>query len=159
MSEAGEFLGYPDDDLIREVLGEAKTIAVVGASPKPVRPSHGVMQFLLAAGYRVIPINPGHEGKEIAGQLVYARLADVPEPIDMVDVFRRSEALPALVDEVLALSPPPKSLWTQLDIVNPEATDRAAAAGLKVVVDRCPSIEYPRLIRRVPRPESPGRPA
>ena len=159
MSGAGELLGYPDDDLIRDVLGQARTIAVVGASPKPVRPSYGVMQFLIAAGYHVIPVNPGHEGREIAGQLVYGRLADVPEPIDMVDVFRRSEALPALVDEVLALSPLPKSLWTQLDIVNPEATARAAAAGLRVVVDRCPSIEYPRLFRRVPRPASPDWPA
>jgi predicted CoA-binding protein len=153
MAEQTQLLGYPDDDLIREVLGEAKTIAVVGASPKPARPSHGVLRFLLAAGYRAIPVNPGHAGKEIAGQKVYARLADIPEPIDMVDVFRRSEALDGLVDEILALSPRPRSLWTQLDIVNPAATDRAAAAGLKVVVDRCPSIEYPRLFRRVPRPE------
>jgi predicted CoA-binding protein len=144
--------GYPDDDLIREVLGGARTIAVVGASPKPVRPSHGVLRFLLAAGYRAIPVNPGHAGKEIAGQLVYARVADIPEPVDMVDVFRRSEALPGLVDEILALSPRPKYLWTQLDIVNPAATDRAAAAGLKIVIDRCPSIEYPRLFRRVARP-------
>jgi hypothetical protein len=148
-----EILGYPDDALIREVLGEAKTIAVVGASPKPVRPSHGVLRFLLAAGYHVIPVNPGHAGKEIAGQRVYARLADIPESIDMVDVFRRSDALPGLVDEILALSPRPKYLWTQLDIVNPAATDRAVAEGIKVVVDRCPSIEYPRLFRRVLRPQ------
>lgn len=152
MSDEDNYLGYPDDPLIREVLSETSTIAVVGASPKPERPSYGVMQFLLAAGYRVIPVNPGQEGKEIAGQRVYAKLADIPEPIDMVDVFRQSDALPGIVDEILALEPRPKAIWTQLGIVNEEATDRAAAAGLKVVVDRCPSVEYPRLIRRVPRP-------
>ncbi|MHA1559416.1 MAG: CoA-binding protein [Alphaproteobacteria bacterium] len=146
--------GYFDDDLIRDILGEAKTVAVVGASPKPERPSWGVMQFLIAAGYRVIPVNPGHDGKEIVGQLVYGRLADIPERIDMVDVFRRSEALPGLVDEILALKPRPKSIWTQFGVVNAEATDRAEAAGLKVVIDRCPSVEYPRLFRRVPRPSN-----
>ena len=155
MTGGPEMLGYPDDDLIRDVLGGARTIAVVGASPKPARPSHGVLRFLLAAGYHAIPVNPGHAGKEIAGQRVYARLADIPEPIDMVDVFRRSEALPGLVDEILALSPRPKYLWTQLDIVDWAATDRAGAAGIKVVVDRCPSIEYPRLFRRVPKPDGP----
>ncbi len=144
--------GYPDDDHIRDVLASVKTIAVVGASPKPERPSNGVLRFLLAAGYRAIPVNPGQAGKEIAGQLVYARLADIPEPIDMVDVFRRSDALPDLVEETLALDPRPIAFWTQLDIVNPQATDRAEAAGMKVVVDRCPAIEYPRLFRRVPRP-------
>jgi predicted CoA-binding protein len=152
MTEQQQHLGYPDDGLIREVLGEAKTIAVLGASPKPERPSNGVLQFLLAAGYHAIPVNPGHAGRAIAGQKVYARLADIPEPIDMVDVFRRPDALPGIVDEVLALDPRPKAIWTQLGVVNPEATDRAEAAGLKVVVDRCPSIEYPRLFRRVPRP-------
>jgi predicted CoA-binding protein len=143
--------GYPDDDLIRSVLTETRTIAVLGASPKPERPSHDVLRFLLAAGYRVIPVNPGHEGGEIAGQRVYAGLRDIPEAIDMVDVFRRSDALDSVVDEVLALNPRPKALWTQLGIVNPAATDRAAAAGLKVVVDRCPTIEFQRLFRRVPR--------
>lgn len=152
MSDPTQYLGFPDDDHIREVLGSVATIAVVGASPKPERPSYGVMQFLLAAGYRVIPVNPGQAGGELLGQKVYARLADIPEPIDMVDVFRQPSALPGIVDEVLALEPRPKALWTQLGVINPEATDRAEAAGLKVVVDRCPAIEYPRLIRRVPRP-------
>ncbi len=114
--------------------------------------ANSVLRFLLAAGYRAIPVNPGHEGHEIAGQRVYARLADIPETIDLVDVFRRSEALPALVDEVLAMIPRPTAVWTQLGVINPAATDRAAAAGLRVVVDRCPAIEYPRLFRRVPRP-------
>ncbi len=152
MNSQPPHLGYPDDPLILDVLGEARTIAVVGASPKPERPSYGVMQFLMAAGYRVIPVNPGHEGKEIAGQRVFARLADIPVPIDMVDVFRQPDALPGLVDEILALDPRPRSLWTQFGVVNDEATDRAAAAGLKVVVDRCPSVEYPRLFGRVSRP-------
>lgn len=143
---------YPDDPLIRSVLTEARTIAVVGASPKPQRPSHGVFRFLLAAGYDAIPVNPGHGGQEIAGRLVYDRLADIPVPVDMIDVFRRPEALPALVDEVLALSPRPRFFWTQLDVVNPAATARAAAAGMTVVVDRCPTIEYQRLFRRVPVP-------
>jgi len=143
--------GYPDDDLIRGVLERVKTIAVVGASPNPARPSYGVLRFLLAAGYRAIPVNPGHGGHRIADQLVYARLADIPEPIDMVDVFRQPAALPGLVDEVLAMSPRPTVLWTQLGVVNEGATDRAAAAGMTLVIDRCPAIEYPRLIRRVPR--------
>jgi predicted CoA-binding protein len=145
-------LGFPDDDMIRCVLTDVRTIAMVGASPNPDRPSYGVLEFLLAAGYRVFPVNPGHDGKEILGQRVYAKLADLPEPVDMIDVFRRPESLGPLVDEVLAMNPRPTVFWTQLDIVNPEATDRAAAAGLKVVVDRCPAIEYPRLIRRVRRP-------
>jgi len=148
--------GYFDDDLIRSVLGGVRTIAVVGASPNPMRPSNNVTEFLVAAGYTVFPVNPGHGGEEIAGRLVYERLADIPEPIDMVDVFRRSEALPALVDEVLALEPRPKALWTQLGVVHPEATGRAQAAGMQVVVDRCPAIEYPRLFRRVARRTPPG---
>lgn len=144
--------GYPDDPIIRRVLRETKTIAVLGASPKPERPSNSVLRFLLAAGYNAIPVNPGHDGKEIAGRRVYARLADIPEQIDMVDVFRRSEALEGIVDEVLALSPRPAFLWTQLGVVDPAATARAETAGMTVVVDRCPAIEYPRLFRPVPRP-------
>ena len=102
--------GYPVDDLIRSVLSEARTIAVLGASPKPERPSHDVLRFLLAAGYRAIPVNPGHEGREIAGQRVYGRLRDIPEAVDMVDVFRRSAALDAVVDEVLAMNRRPRAL-------------------------------------------------
>lgn len=144
--------GYPDDALIRSVLGSVRTIAVLGASPNRERPSNSVLRFLLAAGYEAIPVNPGHAGNKIAGRLVYARLTDIPGPVDMVDVFRRPEALPAIVDELLAMDPRPRVLWTQLGVVNPEATARAEAAGLTVVVDRCPAIEYPRLFRRVPRP-------
>ncbi|MFD1331002.1 CoA-binding protein [Methylopila musalis] len=136
------------DDLIRRVLTEARTIAVVGASPNPARPSFYVARFLAERGYDVIPINPGQAGGEIDGRTVYARLADVPRPIDLVDVFRASEHLASVVDEVLALDPRPRALWTQLDVRDDAATARAEAAGLDVVVDRCPKMQIPRL--RIP---------
>ena len=135
-----------DASFIRDILGTVKTIALLGASPKPERPSHGVMGFLLRKGYRVIPVNPGQAGKEILGQPVVARLADIVEPIDMVDVFRAADALPAVVEEALALSPPPKAIWGQLSVRHDEAAATAEAAGVKVVMDRCPAIEYPRLV-------------
>ena len=136
---------YPDFYLT-DILRSTKTIALVGASPNTERPSHRVMAFLLRKGYRVFPVNPGQAGKQIHGQTVYARLADIPEPIDMVDVFRASEAVPALVDEILALKARPKVVWTQLAVRDDEAAKKAEEAGVKVVMDRCPAIEYPRLI-------------
>ena len=136
---------YPDFYLT-DILRSTKTIALVGASPNTERPSHRVMAFLLRKGYRVFPVNPGQAGKQIHGQTVYARLADIPEPIDMVDVFRASEAVPALVDEILALKTRPKVVWTQLAVRDDEAAKKAEEAGVKVVMDRCPAIEYPRLI-------------
>jgi predicted CoA-binding protein len=136
---------YPDYYLA-DILRSTKVIALVGASPNPERPSQRVMAFLLRKGYRVIPVNPGQAGKEILGQRVVGRLADIEEPIDMVDVFRAANALPAVVDEVLALSPLPKVIWGQLSVRHDEAATRAEAAGIKVVMDRCPAIEYPRLI-------------
>jgi len=136
---------YPDEYL-RDILRSVKTIAMVGASAKEIRPSFRVMSFLLARGYHVIPVNPGFAGREIQGQKVYARLADIGERIDMVDVFRAPSALPGLVEEVLALDPLPMVLWTQLDVRDDEAAARAVRAGMKVVMDRCPAIEYPRLI-------------
>ncbi|UNK36960.1 CoA-binding protein [Shinella sp. H4-D48] len=136
---------YPDYYLA-DILRATKVIALVGASPNPERPSQRVMAFLLRKGYRVIPVNPGQAGKEILGQRVVGRLADIEEPIDMVDVFRAANALPAVVDEVLALSPLPKVIWGQLSVRHDEAAARAEAAGIKVVMDRCPAIEYPRLI-------------
>lgn len=136
---------YPDYYLA-DILRETKTIALVGASPNAERPSHRVMAFLLRKGYRVIPINPGHVGKTIQGQTVVGRLADVKEPIDMVDVFRAADALPALVDEILALEKLPKAIWGQLSVRHDGAAAKAEAAGIKVVMDRCPAIEYPRLI-------------
>ncbi|MBD9371835.1 CoA-binding protein [Rhizobium sp. ARZ01] len=134
------------DYFLTEILRETKVIALVGASPNPERPSNRVMAFLLRKGYRVIPVNPGQAGKEIHGQKVYARLADIPEPIDMVDVFRAASALPGVIDEVLAVTPLPKAIWGQLSVRDDTAAARAEAAGIKVVMDRCPAIEYPRLI-------------
>ncbi len=134
------------DNEIRDILQSVRTIALLGASPKPERPSNGVMKFLLDRGYHVIPVNPGQVGKTIHGQQVVAELADINEPIDMVDVFRASYSLPGIVDEILALKHRPAVLWTQLDVVNEEAAKKAEEAGLKVVMDRCPAIEYPRLI-------------
>ena len=136
---------YPDS-YIRHILGSVHTIAVLGASPNDARPSHGVMGFLLGKGYRVIPVNPGHAGKTILGQTVYARLSDIREPIDMVDVFRASNQFGAVVDEVLALRPLPKVIWGQFTVRDDAAAARAEAAGIEVVMDRCPVIEYPVLM-------------
>lgn len=135
------------DNEIRDILKSVKTIALLGASPKPERPSNGVMKFLLDHGYRVIPVNPGQVGKTIHGQQVVANLADIDESVDMVDVFRASYSLPGIVDEILAMKQRPTVLWTQLDVVHEEAAKQAEGAGLKVVMDRCPAIEYPRLMR------------
>jgi predicted CoA-binding protein len=135
---------YPDS-YIRGILNTVKTVAMVGFSPNTSRPSYFVFKYLLDRGYRVIPINPGHVGKEIAGQTVYASLADVPEPIDMVDIFRGSEHALPIVEEALALDPKPQVIWMQLTVRNDEAATRAEAAGLKVVMNRCPKIEYGRL--------------
>ncbi len=136
---------YPDHYLA-EILRDTKSIALVGASPKPERPSHRVMAFLLRKGYRVIPVNPGQGGRTILEQPVVARLGDIAEPIDMVDVFRAPAALPGLVDEILALPRLPKVIWGQLSVRDDSAAARAEAAGIRVVMDRCPAIEYPRLI-------------
>ena len=130
------------DILIRSILSSVRTIALVGASAKEQRPSHTVMQFLLAKGYQVIPVNPGLAGKELLGQKVYAHLADIPVPIDMVDVFRNSFAVPDLVGEVLAVKPLPKVIWMQLGVRHEAAAVRAEAAGITVIMDRCPAIEY-----------------
>jgi uncharacterized protein len=118
---------------------------LVGASANPARPSHGVMGFLLRRGYRVYPVNPGLVGQLLLDQKVYGALAEVPEAIDMVDVFRNSAAVPALVDEVLALTTLPRFIWMQLGVIHHEAAARAEAAGIKVVMNRCPAIEIPRL--------------
>ncbi len=133
------------DEFIIDVLQKTKVIALVGASANPARPSHGVMGFLLRRGYRVHPVNPGLAGQMLQGQLVYAALADIPETIDMVDVFRRSETVPALVNEALALASRPKYIWMQLGVIHAEAAARAEAAGIQVVMNRCPAIEIPRL--------------
>jgi len=133
---------YPDA-LLERIFAETKTIAVVGASPKPHRPSHGVMRFLQSKGYRCIPVNPGHAGGQINGETVYAKLADIPMKIDMVDVFRRSEEAGAVVDEAIAIGA--RTVWMQLDVRDDAAAARGAKAGLTVIMDRCPAIELPRL--------------
>jgi predicted CoA-binding protein len=135
---------YPDS-YIRGILDAVESVAIVGASHKDVRPSYFVARYLLDKGYRVFPINPGLAGKTVLGQTVYGRLADVPEPIDMVDIFRSSEYAPRIVDEALALDPRPKVIWMQLGVRSDEAAARAEAAGLQVVMNRCPKIEYGRL--------------
>lgn len=136
------------DSYIRDILGSVRTIAVVGASPNDARPSHGVMGFLLGKGYHVIPVNPGHAGGTILGQRVFARLADIPQPVDMVDVFRAADRFSAVVDEVLAMRPLPSVVWGQFTVRDDAAAARAEAAGLKVVMDRCPVTEYPLLMRK-----------
>ena len=131
-----------DRDIAR-ILQTTRRIALVGASHKPERPSHRVMQFLLAEGYQVFPVNPGLAGQQLLGCLVYPDLAAVPDTIDMVDVFRQSHYLQALVDEAVAVGA--RTIWTQLGVVDTEAAARAEQAGLEVVMDRCPAIELPRI--------------
>ncbi|RAH98238.1 CoA-binding protein [Acuticoccus sediminis] len=134
-----------DDALVEGILADTRTIAMVGASTNLNRPSAFVLKYLVEKGYRVIPINPGHAGKAIHGQTVVASLADLAEPVDMVDVFRSSDAVPGVVDEVLAMPVKPKVLWLQLGVRNDEAAERAEAAGITVIQNRCPKIEYGRL--------------
>ncbi|MBV1885697.1 MAG: CoA-binding protein [Parvibaculaceae bacterium] len=132
-----------DDALLQDVLQKTKTIALVGASPKPERASHEVMQFLLAKGYDVTPVNPGLAGQKLLGKTVYASLSDIPHPVDMVDIFRNSDAVGPIVDE--AIKRGDTCIWTQLEVIDHEAAARAKAAGLIMIMDRCPKIEYPRL--------------
>jgi len=136
---------HTDSD-IRQLLSSAKTIAIVGASPKPERPVYGVMAYLLRAGYRCIPVDPGQAGKEILGQTVVERLADIAEPIDIVDIFRQSFALAGVVDEALALPVRPKAVWMQLDLWDEAAAAKAEAAGVTGIMDRCIKIEHARLL-------------
>ncbi len=135
---------YPDS-AIRGILNTVKTIAMVGISPKDNRPSYFVFKYLRERGYRMIPVNPGQAGKEILGQKVYAKLGDIPEPVDMIDIFRGSENVMPVVQEALTLKPKPKVIWMQLTVRNDEAAKLAEAADLKVVMNRCPKIEYGRL--------------
>lgn len=132
-----------EDRDIAQLLMETRTIALVGASDRPERAAHEVMGVLLAHGYHVIPVNPALAGQTIHGQTVVASLADVGTPIDMVDVFRRSEFVAGVVDEAIAVGA--KAVWTQLGVIDEAAAARAEAAGLKMVMDRCPKIELRRL--------------
>ncbi|MFT6490352.1 MAG: putative CoA-binding protein [Parvibaculaceae bacterium] len=131
------------DELLQTILQQTKTIALVGASANPDRASNEVMNFLLTKGYTVIPVNPGLAGKELLGQTVYASLSDIPHTVDMVDVFRNSDAVGPIVDE--AITRGDKVIWTQLEVIDHAAAARAKAAGLIMIMDRCPKIEYPRL--------------
>jgi len=135
---------YPDS-YIRGILNTVKTVAMVGASGKENRPSYFAFKYLLERGYRMIPVNPGHAGQQILGKTIYARLADIPEPIDMVDIFRAASYAPAIVQEALALKPRPQVIWMQLGVRNDEAAALAETNGMKVVMNRCPKIEYGRL--------------
>jgi len=134
-----------DDTYIRGILDTVKTIAMVGISPKDNRPSFFAFKYLMQRGYRMIPVNPGQAGEQILGQKVYAKLTDIPEPIDMVDIFRGSEHVLPIVKEALTLKPKPQVIWMQLTVRNDEAAKLAEDAGLKVVMNRCPKIEYGRL--------------
>jgi predicted CoA-binding protein len=130
------------DQLIRDILTTTRRIAVVGASNKPARPSHGVMRFLIARGFDVTPVNPGLAGQDILGRRVVASLAEAG-PLDMVDLFRNAAEVAAPVDEAIRLGA--KTIWMQLGVVNEPAAAKARGAGLRVVMDRCPAIEMPRL--------------
>ena len=136
-----------DDAQMRRVLREVRTIAMAGASPNWVRPSNFAMKYLQGKGYRVIPLNPGQAGKEILGEPCYASVDEIPDTVDMVDIFRNSEAAGAIVDDVLPIASEKqiKVIWMQIGIRNDNAAARAEAAGLTVIMDRCPKIEYGRL--------------
>ncbi len=133
----------PSDDQLKQLFETTKTIALVGASPKPERPSNGVMKFLLNQGYKVIPVNPGQAGGEIHGQTVVAQLSDITEPVDMVDIFRNSNDAAGVVDDAIKIGA--KSVWMQLGVINPDAAAKASNHGMTAVMNRCPAIEIPRL--------------
>jgi predicted CoA-binding protein len=132
------------DGYLRGVLRGVRTIAMVGASPNWNRPSYFVMKYLQAKGFRVIPVNPAAAGQTILGEAAYAGLAEIPDPVDMVDVFRAASAVPAILDDALRIGA--KVLWLQIGVRHDESAARAEAAGLKVVMNRCPKIEYSRLL-------------
>jgi uncharacterized protein len=134
-------LTNPDD--IRQLLTDTRTIALVGASDRPDRPSYGVMRVLQDWGYRVLPVNPQITGEHVHGEYVWRELAQIGEPIDLVDIFRRPQAAGDAVDEAIAIGA--RAVWLQIGVINHEAAARAEAAGLKVVMDRCPAIDLPRL--------------
>jgi predicted CoA-binding protein len=134
-----------NDAYIREILNGVKTVAMVGASPQNVRPSYFAFKYLAERGYDMIPVNPGQVGKNLVGKPFVASLRDIDRPIDMVDIFRNSDHVMPVLEEVLSLNPLPKVLWLQLGVRNDDAAAKAEAAGIKVVMNRCPKIEYGRL--------------
>ncbi|SEB34442.1 hypothetical protein SAMN05216452_0060 [Nitratireductor aquibiodomus] len=138
-----------DDAYISSILNTVKTVAIVGASANEVRPSFFVTKYLIDKGYTVFPVNPGQAGREIAGRPVVARLSDLPEPVDMVDIFRPSAAIPGVTDEILAMDPLPGVVWMQLTVRDDASAVRLEEKGIRVVMDRCPKIEYARLSREI----------
>ena len=138
---------YYDDAFLRSILRDVRVIAMVGASPNWVRPSNFVIKYLQGKGFRVIPVNPGHAGKKILGETVYASLKEIPDRFDMVDVFRASEAAGGIVDEAIAIAAAKgvRVIWMQLGVRDDAAARRAEAAGLTAIMDHCPKIEYGRL--------------
>ncbi|MDO5369872.1 CoA-binding protein [Paracoccus sp. (in: a-proteobacteria)] len=132
---------------IARIASETQTIAIVGLSPKRERPSHGVARFLQDMGYRIVPVNPGHAGETILGETTYGSLSEIPESlaVDMVDIFRRSESVPPVVDEALACLPGLKTVWMQIGVMHEGAAEKARAAGVTVVQNRCPAIDFPRV--------------
>jgi uncharacterized protein len=134
-----------EDGYIRTILRSVRSIAVVGASPNTVRPSYFLFKYMLERGYDVIPVNPGQAGKEMLGKTFVASLGEIGRAVDMVNIFRASEHVVPVVDEALSLIPPPRVIWMQLGIRNDVAAAKVEAAGLKVVMNRCPKIEYGRL--------------
>lgn len=135
-------------ETIERIVRETKTIAIVGLSPKEDRPSWGVARYLQSQGFRIIPINPGQAGGELLGETVYPTLSAIPADahVDMVDIFRRPEAVGPVVDEALASLPDLKTIWMQIGVVNEAAAEKARARGLAVVQDRCPKVEFPRFL-------------
>ncbi len=133
------------DDHLKAILQRTKTVAVVGVSMNPVRPSYYVARYLSLKGYRVLPVNPGHAGKELFGQTVRGSLTEITEPVDMVDIFRRSDAVPPIVDEALQTFADLRTIWMQIGVEHPGAAAMAEARGMDVVMNRCPKIEYQRL--------------
>ncbi|KUJ76859.1 CoA-binding protein [Ruegeria marisrubri] len=133
------------DAYLKTILQRTRVVAVVGVSMNPVRPSYYVARYLGLKGFRVIPVNPGHAGKTLFGETIRANLAEIPEPVDMVDIFRRSEAVPPIVDEALEAFPNLRTIWMQIGVEHEGAAAKAQARGVDVVMNRCPKIEYQRL--------------
>lgn len=143
-------MSYPDP-FLKDVLKRARRIAVVGVSANPVRPSYFVARYLSLRGYDIVPVNPGHVGTSLFGASVVGSLSDIKEPVDMIDIFRRSEAVPDIVDEALALFPEMQTIWMQIGVEHAAAAAKAEAAGVSVIQNRCPKIEYQRLFGELRR--------
>ena len=135
----------PSDELLRKIFAESRSFACVGVSPNPVRPSHYVARYLSLRGYRILPVNPGQVGREMFGAAAVASLSDLDEPVDVVDIFRSAEAVPGIVEEALAHLPGLKTIWMQVGVTHVGAAEKAEAAGVQVIQNRCPKIEYQRL--------------